>query len=200
MKNLSKSIYAILATTGLLISSSATFAADYPAPGDANNGAKVWAANCGRCHEIRGPKELRDDQWISTMFHMRIRGGLTGSDMRDVLSFMQASNTKSVKLKRKSAATTSSKATPGLTGKDIFTQTCIACHGADGKGVLPGTPDFTDPKGRLSKSDDQLMHSLLNGFQSPGSPMAMPPKGGNSSLTSSDLKNVIQYLRDTFGS
>lgn len=201
MKTLSKHIYSIMAAASLLLSTAYTQAADYPEPGDATKGAQIWADNCGRCHNIREPKELRDDQWISTMFHMRLRSGLTGQDTRDVLSFMQAANTKSVKLQRKSATTaSSSKATPGLTGKDIYTQTCIACHGSDGKGVLPGTPNFTDPKGRLSKSDDELMHSLLNGFQSPGSPMAMPPKGGNSSLTTGDLKNVIQYLRDAFGS
>jgi len=201
MKILPKSIYAIMAATGLLFSASAAVAADFPAPGNANNGAKVWADNCGRCHNIRGPKELRDDQWITTMFHMRMRGGLTGQDTRDVLSFMLASNTKAVKLVRKTAAAgTSSKATPGLGGKDVYAQTCIACHGGDGKGALPGVPNFTDKNGRLSKSDAELMNSLLDGLQSPGSPMAMPPKGGNDALTNGDLKNVIQYLRDTFGS
>lgn len=200
MKTLSKSIYTIMAAAGLLMSSAITQAADYPAPGNAAKGAKIWADNCGRCHNIRGPKELTDDQWISTMFHMRIRAGLTGGDMRDVLSFMQAGNTKTVPLKRKKATTNAAKATPGLTGKDIYTQTCIACHGGDGKGVLPGTPNFTDKKGRFSKSDEELMHSLLNGLQSPGSPMAMPPKGGNDALTNGDLKNVIKYMRDAFGS
>ncbi len=177
-------------------------AADYPAPGDVTNGAKVWSANCGRCHNIRGPKELKDDQWITTMFHMRIRGGLTGQDTRDVISFMQASNSKTPASLRKSVSVksvSSSTATPGLTGKDTYNKTCIACHGADGKGALPGTPDFTDPKGRLSKTDEQLLHSLRNGLQSPGATMAMPAKGGNMDLTDGDLKNVLQYLRDTFG-
>jgi len=27
----------------------------------------------------------------------------------------------------------------------------------------------------------------------------MPAKGGNSALTQGDLKNVLQYLHDTFG-
>ena len=199
MKILSKSIYTLLSAGGLLMSLSIAQAGNYPTPGDANKGAQLWADNCGRCHNLRGPEELRDDQWISTMYHMRVRAGFTGQDTRDILSFMQAGNTKSVKLQR-SSASTSSQATPGLSGKDAFAQTCIACHGENGKGVLPGIPDLTDKNGRLSKTDDELMHSLLNGLQSPGSPMAMPPKGGNESLSNGDLKNIIQYLRSAFGS
>jgi len=37
-----------------------------------------------------------------------------------------------------------------------------------------------------------------NGYQGPGSPMAMPPKGGNSTLTDDDLKAVIKYMRRAF--
>lgn len=39
-------------------------------------------------------------------------------------------------------------------GKAIYNQTCISCHGADGKGTLPGAPDFTLLKGPLAQSDD----------------------------------------------
>jgi len=183
---------------------SAAFAADYPAPGDFANGSKVWAENCGRCHRIRGAKELRDDQWITTVFHMRVRAGLTGQETRDVLTFLQASNNTVSKTATETGkpgkVSASSAPTPGLTGKTIFEQTCVACHGADGTGTLPGVPDFTRKDGRLSRSDDVLLGHIANGFQSPGSPMAMPPRGGNASLTDGDLRNVLKYLRDTFGS
>ena len=55
-------------------------------------GAKAWADNCTRCHNTRDPKELRDDQWRSTVYHMRVRGNLTGQDTRDILKFLQESN------------------------------------------------------------------------------------------------------------
>ena len=42
---------------------------------------------------------------------------------------------------------------------------------------FPGTPDFTSSDGSLSKSDSVLIDHISNGFQSEGSPMAMPPKG-----------------------
>ncbi len=176
--------------------SASTFAADYPEAGNFSDGSKVWAENCNRCHNMRGPKELRDDQWISTAFHMRIRAGLTGQEMRDVITFLQASNTKTV-----AAGSTHvvAKLSKGVTGKGTYEKTCIACHAADGKGAFPGTPNFTDPAGALSKSDDVLINHITNGFQGPGSPMAMPPKGGNPSLTAKDVKAVLKHIRETFG-
>ena len=83
-------------------------------------------------------------------------------------------------------------------GSTVFHNTCIACHGADGKGVLPGMPDFTQPHGVLSLPETVLENRITNGFSSGNAPMPMPPKGGNSSLTPSDVKDVIAYLRTTF--
>lgn len=83
-------------------------------------------------------------------------------------------------------------------GKAVYQGSCIACHGPDGKGALPGTPDFTSPKGPLAQSDNVLKKRISEGFQSPGSPMAMPPKGGNSNLTEKDIDNVLRYMRATF--
>ncbi|WP_297528741.1 c-type cytochrome [Thiohalobacter sp.] len=60
--------------------------------GDFARGAQVWVNNCTRCHNARDPREFRDDLWRPIVFHMRIRGGLTGQDTRDVLKFLQESN------------------------------------------------------------------------------------------------------------
>ncbi len=170
---------------------------DYPEPGDFARGSQAWAQNCSRCHNIRAPGELRDDQWLTTVFHMRVRAGLTGQEARDILTFLQTSN---VSFTPGEPARPDESHASALSGQEIYQQTCIACHGADGTGAFAGVPDFTDPKGRLSKSDDVLLQHVRNGFQSPGSPMAMPPRGGNSNLTDADLRNVIQYLRSKFGS
>lgn len=61
-------------------------------PAQFARGAQTWADNCARCHNMRNPKELRDDQWRAAMAHMRVRAGLTGQEMRDVLAFLQESN------------------------------------------------------------------------------------------------------------
>ncbi|WP_197722130.1 hypothetical protein [Sulfuriflexus mobilis] len=62
------------------------------AAGDLGRGAVLWSQNCARCHNMRDPKEFRDDLWKPIVTHMRIRAGLTGQDARDILVFLQASN------------------------------------------------------------------------------------------------------------
>jgi len=83
--------------------------------------------------------------------------------------------------------------------EEIYRETCSACHGEDGKGAFEGIPDLTDTAGRLSKDDEVLIKNITEGFQSEGSPMAMPEKGGNEDLTDEDIKNLVGYLRDNFG-
>lgn len=83
-------------------------------------------------------------------------------------------------------------------GESVYQQTCIACHGEEGKGVMPGVPDFTAKNSRLTRSDEVLLKNMRDGVQSKGSPMAMPAKGGNSNLTDDDLKNVLKYMRSKF--
>lgn len=86
----------------------------------------------------------------------------------------------------------------GSDGKDIYKQSCVACHGANGKGTIPGSPDFTKAGSPLRVKDDEtLTQNVLRGFRSPGSPMAMPP---NSSLSERDAQEVIRYMKATFAS
>lgn len=182
----------------LLVPPTGIASSDQPKKGNYSKGAKVWSDNCGRCHNIRDARELRDDQWTSTVFHMRVRGGLTGQETRDALAFLQASNNPI----RKSVFTKKVE-TPSAIGKSdgeaIYNQTCIACHGSNGKGTLPGAPNFTKAGGPLIKSDDVLVRNITKGLQSPGSPMAMPAKGGNADMTAEDIKAVLAYLRKRFG-
>ena len=83
-------------------------------------------------------------------------------------------------------------------GAAVYETTCIACHGANGKGEIPGVPDFTKKNGPLAKSDEELFTNIKDGFESPGSFMAMPALGGNPDLTDQDIRDVIEYLRKEF--
>ena len=83
-------------------------------------------------------------------------------------------------------------------GAEVYEGTCIACHGENGKGEIPGVADFTSKDGSLTKTDDVLFDHILNGFQSANSDLEMPALGGNEELTEQDIKNVIAYLRATF--
>ncbi|HEX9626331.1 MAG TPA: cytochrome c [Acidiferrobacterales bacterium] len=83
-------------------------------------------------------------------------------------------------------------------GEQIYQRACLACHGPDGGGLMPGVPDFTEAGGPLSKSDAALLQSTLEGVQRPGVPAAMPPKGGDPTLTEADLRAVLEYIRRSF--
>lgn len=167
-------------------------------------GARAWADNCNRCHNIRDPRELRDDQWRGVMAHMRLRAGLTGQDTRDILMFLQESNGNAamtaVPLIVSSAVSVEPGAVAGATPEGLYNQTCVACHGANGKGALPGVPDFTSEQGPLTRmSDETLIRSILDGMQTPGSAMAMPAKGGNPALSGEDAVRLVRFLREKFG-
>jgi mono/diheme cytochrome c family protein len=84
-------------------------------------------------------------------------------------------------------------------GGAIFAQTCVACHGSDGRGRFAGAPDFTRKGGVLSKPHAVLEAHIKNGFKSPNSPVAMPPGGGNPGLTDQDIRDVHAYLHKAFG-
>lgn len=83
-------------------------------------------------------------------------------------------------------------------GQLVYNGTCIACHGSDGTGSLPGVPDLTGKTGLLSQDDAVLLRRMADGFQSSGSSMAMPAKGGNPALTDADLSAVLKYMRHEF--
>ncbi len=84
-------------------------------------------------------------------------------------------------------------------GRQVYRHTCIVCHGATGKGTFPGMPDFRQKGGVLSQKDGVLLDRIEHGFRSAGASMAMPPKGGNPSLTERQLEDVLAYLHRTFG-
>ena len=81
-------------------------------------------------------------------------------------------------------------------GEAVYRGTCIACHGIDGAGVMPGVSDLTT--GALAKADAVLIESLRRGISMPGAALAMPPRGGNPALTDEDLRAVLYYMRRRF--
>lgn len=158
-------------------------------------GAKAWAETCGRCHNIRDAADLRDDQWRASVAHMRVRAHLTEQETRDIVRFLQGSNEPGPLLLTPPPAPTAEDPAAAL-----YRQTCVACHGADGKGAVPGTPDFTHKDSPLRIKDDaRLVKSVLEGFQSPGSTLVMPARGGNPALTDADARELVRYLKARFG-
>jgi len=84
-------------------------------------------------------------------------------------------------------------------GKKLYSQTCVVCHGGNGKGVLPGVSDFTAKVGPLAKTDAELVKSVTEGLATPGAALSMPAKGGNPLMTDVEIDALIAYLRAEFG-
>jgi mono/diheme cytochrome c family protein len=87
-------------------------------------------------------------------------------------------------------------ATPIEPGEAAYRRTCIACHGADGKGSEGKlAADFSSPGGPLTKQDELLRASILNGVT--GTIGVMPPH--RTLLTDEELSAVLAYVRKSFG-
>ncbi len=75
-------------------------------------------------------------------------------------------------------------------GSDIYRQTCAVCHAVGVPGV-PGVPKLgsrEDWDNRLTGGRAELLRSVLKGKG------AMPPKGGNASLSDVQARAALDYM------
>ncbi|MER3514081.1 MAG: hypothetical protein C4310_06580 [Chloroflexota bacterium] len=84
---------------------------------------------------------------------------------------------------------------PGRSGEAV----CAACHGTDAKG-LPGLgKDLTASQFVKSQTDEQLVEFIKKGRDTSDpantTGVAMPPKGGDPSLTDDQLRAIVAYIR-----
>lgn len=207
-----KATFAALAVVALAaIGSTQIGRAQGSVPGDqaaaAARGAKAWADNCASCHNARSPLDYSDAQWSVATAHMRVRANLPGNVARDILVFLQAGNrdrgappsvSAPVTGGTPQAPATLAAADPAR-GARVYGETCVACHGDNGAGAIEGVPPMSGPGGRLAKPDEQLLRHIIDGYQSPGSPMPMPARGGNPELTDQELADALAYMRQKFG-
>lgn len=170
------------------------------------SGAQLWGDNCARCHNYRAPTEFTPNQWGTVMLHMRIEGGLTGEETKEILAYLTDASLAEFKTvattvanqqnnqpnQSAKASTTTKTGKSTSSGKAIYQQNCVACHGADGKGTSPAFPDFTKKGGVLSKPSNVLLQNVIHGIG------GMPPRGGNSSLSDADLKAALDYIESNF--
>lgn len=94
------------------------------------------------------------------------------------------------------------KVTSRTTGRDIFRATCVACHGADGKGAPdaargfeppPTFPDFTNCVATAREPDRFWSAIVHNGGPDRGFSQIMP--SFREALTSEQIAQVIDYVR-----
>lgn len=78
-------------------------------------------------------------------------------------------------------------------GKKIYEKNCAACHGKDGKGIMPKMPDFSKGE-RMSKSDKDLLVSISGGVKG----TAMPAWKGK--LQDADMAAALSHIKGLSGS
>ncbi len=81
-----------LLITGLLFSMSVTAQTEKASPAQDKNGARLWADNCGACHNLRSPAGYSDAQWDVAVQHMRLRANLTAKDTKAIVEFLKLAN------------------------------------------------------------------------------------------------------------
>lgn len=79
------------------------------------------------------------------------------------------------------------RASQPLKGREVYMQSCAMCH-SPGTGGAPRPGVADDWNERMKKGTAELMVSVLRGKG------AMPPKGGNASLSRSDVYQALDYM------
>lgn len=135
-------------------------------------GQKLFLNNCAQCHASdgagsRGFPNLtdRDWQWGGTPEAIRtsIAEGRMGvmPPFGPVLGEQGAKDVAHYVMSLSGMANDSIRA---ARGKPLFAQTCVACHGAEGKGnALLGAPDLTDRIWLYSAAEPVIIETILKG-------------------------------------
>jgi cytochrome c6 len=83
-------------------------------------------------------------------------------------------------------ATGAAQAADVTAGAELYRRHCAACHGNDGRPLLPGTPDFSRPAALL-KPDPALLASVRGGKG------GMPAFQGQ--LRDREILDIVAHLR-----
>ncbi len=171
--------------------------------GSVADGARVYGAMCGRCHNPRSPLERTDRAWVTIANHMRARGNLTGKEVRQVLAFLQATNTdpseRAALPGASAAAPTSLRTGPVATdpelvarGKTLSEQkACVGCHVIANTGgqIGPGLNAIVSKKGA-----DFVRRKLAD--PTFNSSTSMMPNFG---LAADEIEAIVAYLNSLRG-
>ena len=174
----------------------------------ARSGEEVVKAVCAACHEagVAGAPRIGDKAaWaprIKEGFNelvkdaikgkgaMPPKGGnpsLTDDELARAVAFMANTSGASFKEPAPKAPAQKAQTAAAAEGKKIYDTTCTACHAA-GVANAPKLGDKAAWAPRIKQGMTALLQSALKGKG------AMPPKGGNASISDADLRAAIEYM------
>jgi cytochrome c5 len=171
------------------------------------SGEEVVKTVCAACHQtgVAGAPKLGDKaawaprirEGLNEMVKDAIKGvrgmppkggnpSLTDDEVARAVVFI--ANQAGAKFKEPASKAPAQK--PGAVaaaGKKVYDSTCMACH-ATGVANAPKLGDKAAWAPRIKQGSDTLLQSALKGKG------AMPPKGGNASLSDADLRAAIEFM------
>jgi len=179
-------------------------------------GEQIVKGVCATCHQagVAGAPKIGDKtawaprikEGFNTLVKDAIKGkgamppkggnpALSDDDVARAVAFMANQAGASFKepaikaAAQKPAAATAAAAAAGgaADGKKVYDSTCTACHAA-GIANAPKLGDKAAWAPRIKQGMDALVQSSIKGKG------AMPPKGGNASLSDADLRAAIEYM------
>ena len=177
----------------------------------ARSGEEVVKAVCATCHQagVAGAPKIGDKaawgprikQGQAALVQSVLKGkgamppkagnpSLTDDEVARGVAFManQAGASFKEPAVKASAQKPQAQAAGGAAdGKKIYDSTCTACHAA-GVANAPKLGDKAAWAPRIKQGMDALVQSATKGKG------AMPPKGGNTSLSDADLRAAIEYM------
>lgn len=187
-----------------LLVAGAVMAGARPAPAQQDRavaeGARVYGDMCGRCHNPRSPLERTDRDWVVIANHMRVRGNLTGQQVRNVLAFLQATNGDPRTPSGPSAADVATQpdrppsADPEVIARGrtlVVESACLGCHvvGTEGGRVGPTL------NGVARRRTAQYVRRKLADPAFDNATSMMPSFG----LTAEQIEAIVAYLNTLGG-
>lgn len=146
-------------------------------------GASLYSANCGRCHNPRGPGEFSDGTWPMIVTHMRVIAGLPGDQAREIEAFLRASNNPP---RRAVAQKVSSLK---LSGEQLLQQYgCRGCHQIEGNGGTIG-PSLD---GLFKRREESWVRIQIQRPKEHNAKSIMPDFG----LTDADVSRIMSALKE----
>ncbi|VUD52381.1 Cbb3-type cytochrome c oxidase subunit CcoP2 [Thalassocella blandensis] len=136
-------------------------------------GLRLFANNCAVCHGADGGgnfgiPNLTDNDWLYGGSPETIQTTIThgrGGNMPAWGPLLGEEKVSQVSHFVRQISGQEHDADLALAGKAVFTQNCVACHGADGKGSKDvGAPNLTDSTWLYSGSLEGITHSVRNGL------------------------------------
>ena len=135
-------------------------------------GQKLFLNNCAQCHASdgggsRGFPNLTDIDWLWGGTPEAIKASITEGRTGTMPAWGEALGEQGVKDVAHYVLSLSGSTNDSIRsakGEGIFKSTCVACHGADGKGnVAMGAPNLTDKIWLHGGSEERIIETITRG-------------------------------------